>query len=646
MTKYVAKSTSPRKSELHEIALQWAGAGWRVFPCLDGGKAPAIANGFHAATTDPAQIESWWQSGDFNVGLVCDLNTVIDVEADGLARLMAFQQEYGAIPPTFTVRTPSGGKHYYLSGIAPRRIRPFKGYQIDVCGEGGYVLAPGSVTDAGCYAVEHDADFADMPAWLPARLPPRAEKRATPPGFVLDEPGNVERARSHLARCVEHGKVAVAGQGGNDLTYQVACELFELGCSPAKAAELMADWNEHCVPPWRSEELSAIVSHAAAYADNEPGCWAVAPASEAFKHVALTETPPVAKRSRFYPHDEVAMDNQPPVEWLIPNVLMDKCSHFLVAETQSYKSFYALDLALSIASGEPHAGIRPAKTGHTLYCALEGLRGIEKERRLAWRIAHGIDGKLPFYAMPAPQLSDRAGCDEYVTEIAAHCDRVGSTPLLVVLDTQAKVMEGMDESGTKEAGLMVGFTDLIKRTFNCAVVVVHHKSDKEGSADYRGNSSFRAGYDCMISLKANRAARTLAATIEKFKDAPEPEKPYTFEAKDVAGSLVLQPTTAAQHVERARGVDIYHRKNVGGALKRLGQPVPTHVLAAELLGPPADTETADDTERRLKSAVSRLNHLANPKEARTLTAYVVSEPVGRNPRMWGLPPTLANQSDF
>lgn len=41
-------------------ALRYAAAGWPVFPCQPGAKAPLTPNGFKNATTDPAIIAAWW----------------------------------------------------------------------------------------------------------------------------------------------------------------------------------------------------------------------------------------------------------------------------------------------------------------------------------------------------------------------------------------------------------------------------------------------------------------------------------------------------------------------------------------------------------------------------------------------------------
>ena len=54
---------------LLDAALGYAAQNFLVFPCLARGKEPAIAGGFHAATTNPETIKRFWRIADRNVGV-------------------------------------------------------------------------------------------------------------------------------------------------------------------------------------------------------------------------------------------------------------------------------------------------------------------------------------------------------------------------------------------------------------------------------------------------------------------------------------------------------------------------------------------------------------------------------------------------
>lgn len=80
---------------------------------------------------------------------------------------------------TLRVRTPSGGLHIWYRTQPGRRMLSSTGsgknralaWQVDVRGVGGYIVTPGTVTDAGSYIVEPGAALPrPVPAWLAAEL--------------------------------------------------------------------------------------------------------------------------------------------------------------------------------------------------------------------------------------------------------------------------------------------------------------------------------------------------------------------------------------------------------------------------------------------------------------------------------------------
>ena len=57
-------------NSLKDWALRYADIGFSVFPLKPRGKAPATVNGFKDATTDKAQIGTWWdRCPDSNKGI-------------------------------------------------------------------------------------------------------------------------------------------------------------------------------------------------------------------------------------------------------------------------------------------------------------------------------------------------------------------------------------------------------------------------------------------------------------------------------------------------------------------------------------------------------------------------------------------------
>lgn len=145
-----------------DAALALAERGFHVFPIKPGAKEPPLIKAFpQNATRDAAQIRQWWTRWpNANIGISTsrfgDDAALIVVDVDpknGGAEALAELELTHELPPTFTVRTPSGGRHLYY--VVPEPVRQgasVLGPGLDVRSRGGYVLGPGSTTEAGAYA--------------------------------------------------------------------------------------------------------------------------------------------------------------------------------------------------------------------------------------------------------------------------------------------------------------------------------------------------------------------------------------------------------------------------------------------------------------------------------------------------------------
>lgn len=142
----------------HALAL--AAQGFRVFPLTPGGKEPAFSTDWkRIATTDTERIRAmWWDpvmevDQPYNVGIATGQGLVVldvDMKAgkDGERALRLLEMLFEQLPPTREVRTASGSRHLYFRsdhpvGCSHSRI----GEGLDVKGEGGFVVGPGSVID-------------------------------------------------------------------------------------------------------------------------------------------------------------------------------------------------------------------------------------------------------------------------------------------------------------------------------------------------------------------------------------------------------------------------------------------------------------------------------------------------------------------
>jgi hypothetical protein len=179
---------------IHRAALKYAGRGKAVFPCRPD-KAPYTPRGFKDATTDPGRVTALWTLyGGEKIGMPTgEASGVFVVDVDRLEALKELTPELlQALRETLTIRTPSGGLHFYLNhvpGITNKRGTLPAG--IDIRGTGGYVIVPPSEG----YTVEHRAQVADAPEQLLEALrdAPRGKPSAgrTGPESIPDDGGPI-----------------------------------------------------------------------------------------------------------------------------------------------------------------------------------------------------------------------------------------------------------------------------------------------------------------------------------------------------------------------------------------------------------------------------------------------------------------------
>ncbi|MCR3719928.1 MULTISPECIES: bifunctional DNA primase/polymerase [Prauserella salsuginis group] len=189
---------------LTEWALYFAAMGWHVFPLAPRDKRPAIKAWEGRATTEVERITRCWQAGAFNIGiatgpsrlLVLDLDTADpgDTDPDGTVGIARVAEERGVpLPETYTVATPSGGRHLYFAlpeGVELRNTAGQLAPHVDTRAGGGYVVGPGSTLPAGGYELVDDRDPAPLPPWLLQVLcqrpafegPVRSVRAVTEPG--------------------------------------------------------------------------------------------------------------------------------------------------------------------------------------------------------------------------------------------------------------------------------------------------------------------------------------------------------------------------------------------------------------------------------------------------------------------------------
>lgn len=186
-----------------ETALWSASRGWFVHPldhpalaecaasttashpenCSDRGKHPLTQWRNHS-TTDEKEIVAWFAGTNRNVGIDCGKSGLVVIDEDTPGALQALADQLGEpIPATFTVKTGRGHHYYFEQPASPlgNQAGSLKVHHIDVRGEGGYVVGPGSLHASGTHyePLNADAPVFPLPQWLLDQVVARESPRAT-----------------------------------------------------------------------------------------------------------------------------------------------------------------------------------------------------------------------------------------------------------------------------------------------------------------------------------------------------------------------------------------------------------------------------------------------------------------------------------
>ena len=233
----------------------------------------------------------------------------------------------------------------------------------------------------------------------------------------------------------------------------------------------------------------------------------------------------------------------PQTQWLIDGLWSEQAVGILGGEPKCCKSFLALDVAVSVASGAACLRQFPVRrTGPVLLFPAEDSLAIVRQRLegIACAAHVGFEA-LPVEVITAPALrldtpTDRQRLLETVQQLR---------PLLLILDPLIR-LHRVDENDASQIGALLSYLRELQRQFQLAVMLVHHaRKDSQASRPgqaLRGSSELHGWGDSNLYMR--RKGSQLTLTTEHRAAASQDHIPLQLTQAGSALSLTVCETPA------------------------------------------------------------------------------------------------------
>jgi hypothetical protein len=483
-----------------EVALAYASWGWHVLPVVQNGKVPATRHGVHDSTTDASKIKQWWtENPDYNIGVATGEKSgivVFDIDPrnGGDTSWEQFQAEHGAVPNTVQALTAGGGEHYIAR--LTHTLRSCKVRDgIDFLADGRYFLAYPSTIEDRRYEWEASSDPFDGIAPM-----------TVPDAWIM--------AMSQQKKTASSTGDLIQGNRNDGLT-SLAGAMRSYGMTEAEILAALSVANERrCEIPLPASEIQQIARSVARYEpDSDVAANAAigSAAAEAFLSSIKEET------SYFLTRGSSFLGQPSPLPWLIKGWLPAYSTAMVFGESGIGKTFFALDMACSIACGIPWQGIKTDE-GVVVYLAGEGNYGM-RQRIASWCIEHGMEKLDNLLISNKPIDLDSPSA---ASEVLSAIYEMTKEPVkLVVIDTLNNHMSG-DENSARDTRTMLNSCNVISSAIGASTMLLHHMAHSaDAKFRARGSSAWRGALDASIML-SYESDQVIKVACTKMKDAPEP----------------------------------------------------------------------------------------------------------------------------
>jgi len=262
----------------------------------------------------------------------------------------------------------------------------------------------------------------------------------------------------------------------------------------------------------------------------------------------------------------------PQTQWLVEQLWSEQAVGILGGEPKCCKSFLALDVAVSVASGAACLRQFPVRrSGPVLLFPAEDSLAVVRQRLEGIAAA----AQVPFNSLPVQVITAPSLRLDTATDRQRLCHTVQQQrPILLILDPLIR-LHRVDENDASQIAALLSYLRQLQRKFQLAVLLVHHarkdsQSSRPGQA-LRGSSELHGWGDSNLYLRRKGSQLTLST---EHRAAPcQDHIPLQLTESGSAVALTVmerstvQPDTPPAPIQRVRQ-----------ALAQLQEPIPVQQL--------------------------------------------------------------------
>lgn len=520
------------KNSLFPIAEKMIGEGLAVFPCYKN-KRPRTKRGFYDSTTNIEQAKLYFFNHTVGTGYIGIRTGMasggivvidIDVGKDGDIRTVSeiieyIQETCGPLPDTLTVNTPSGGRHlYYRSPQSLKtasRFIPGDPVGIDCRADGGYVIGP----DEENYFTDGDftvKDCVSIPEWIIKLL---SKEKETASSTTIKYTGSIPlipEMKKSISAALEY-----LDYNNRDTWVAQGFSLKSLDSDDAR--RLWDEWSQRSEKfdatdqdkKWNSFDPKNTTISSLFYDAKQSGYVDI---PEKIIKTQLENNPLFAPLFTLLCEDDFLAERAP-ISWMVDEIFPSASVCMITGDAGSGKTWISLDIAISIAKGNPWIG-REVIQGPVL--VIDEESGEDRISRRIKKIIMGHGGPgTPIYGH-SMQCIDITNIP-HLTEIEKII--VDKNIKFVVIDALMDVVLGADENSVKEIMPAFKYLRQISERTGVTFLIIHH-NDKAGTG-YRGSSAIKGAVDTMLEITKSENSDSIKIKSKKVRDG----EPVSINAK-------------------------------------------------------------------------------------------------------------------